>query len=47
MSRTLSWSEVSAHNGQNDLYLVIDDKVYDVTKFQNEHPYVLLVQDQL
>lgn len=33
--------EVSAHNTKKDLYMVIHDKVYDVSSFVDEHPYVL------
>lgn len=29
-------AEVSTHNSKNDLWIVIHDKVYDVTKFQME-----------
>ncbi|XP_070503761.1 cytochrome b5-like [Chironomus tepperi] len=31
-------AEVSAHNTRNDLYMIIDDNVYDLTKFAAEHP---------
>ena len=31
-------SEVSRHNAANDLWLVVDGKVYDVTDFVDEHP---------
>lgn len=34
------WAEVKKHSTADDLYLVINNKVYDVTKFQHEHPYV-------
>src|SRR5687767_12840585 len=30
--------EVSKHNKEDDLWLVINGNVYDVTKFANEHP---------
>ena len=38
MSRTLSASEVATHNKAEDLWLVVDNDVYDLTKFQDEHP---------
>ncbi|KAG6545282.1 hypothetical protein Mapa_013395 [Marchantia paleacea] len=31
-------AEVSEHNNNKDCWLVIDGKVYDVTKFLEEHP---------
>ena len=31
-----SWDEVAKHNGPESLWLVIHDKVYDVTKFMEE-----------
>lgn len=29
-------AEVSAHNTREDLYMIIDDNVYDLTKFASE-----------
>ncbi|XP_049278345.1 cytochrome b5-like isoform X2 [Anopheles funestus] len=33
-----SLAEVSQHNKPEDVWMVIHDKVYDVTKFLHEHP---------
>uniref|UniRef100_A0A182VRD8 Cytochrome b5 heme-binding domain-containing protein n=1 Tax=Anopheles minimus TaxID=112268 RepID=A0A182VRD8_9DIPT len=33
-----SLAEVSQHNKPDDLWMVIHEKVYDVTKFLHEHP---------
>ncbi|KAK3955073.1 cytochrome b5-like heme/steroid binding domain-containing protein [Pseudoneurospora amorphoporcata] len=38
MSAQLTYQDVAEHNTKKDLYIVIHDKVYDVTKFVNEHP---------
>jgi len=38
MSKEYIYSEVAPHSGKKDLYLVIHDKVYDTTKFVDEHP---------
>ncbi|KAL2793813.1 cytochrome b5-like heme/steroid binding domain-containing protein [Aspergillus keveii] len=38
MSRTYSVEEVSKHTAPTDLLLIIDGKVYDVSKFKEEHP---------
>ncbi|KAM8719985.1 hypothetical protein ACLKA7_006101 [Drosophila subpalustris] len=38
MSKEISLATVKEHNKPNDLWLVIDNKVYDVTKFLLEHP---------
>lgn len=38
MSRQYTPGEVSLHYKSNDIYLIIKDKVYDVTNFQYEHP---------
>ncbi|XP_053401986.1 cytochrome b5-like [Mercenaria mercenaria] len=37
-SKTFSLKEVKSHNDSKSTYLVIYDKVYDVTKFLEEHP---------
>lgn len=33
-----TWEEVAKHNKDDDVWIVIHDKVYDVTKYQLEHP---------
>ncbi|KAH8266385.1 hypothetical protein KR038_000012 [Drosophila bunnanda] len=38
MSKEISLATVKKHNTPNDLWLIIDNKVYDVTKFRLEHP---------
>ena len=38
MVKTFTMAEVNKHNTQDDLWLLIDGKVYDVTKFFDEHP---------
>lgn len=38
MSKTFSASDVAAHNKPDSLYITIDGDVYDVTKFQDDHP---------
>jgi len=34
----IAWSEVETHNSKDDLWLLIDGKVYDVTSFLSLHP---------
>ncbi|KAJ3149741.1 Cytochrome b5 [Geranomyces variabilis] len=36
--RSLEWDEISKHNKRDDLWMVIDGKVYDTTRFLDEHP---------
>ncbi|KAK5110919.1 hypothetical protein LTR62_005457 [Meristemomyces frigidus] len=38
MSKTFTTSEVASHNKPDNLYIVVDEDVYDLTKFQEEHP---------
>lgn len=33
-----TWNEVKRHNSKNDLWIVIDGYVYDITNFQKKHP---------
>lgn len=35
-----TYQDVAEHNTKNDMFCVIHDKVYDCTKFLDEHPYV-------
>ncbi|KAK2805944.1 Acyl-CoA [Onygenales sp. PD_10] len=37
-SKSFSKEEVSAHNKDGDLWIIIDQEVYNVSKFQDEHP---------
>lgn len=41
MSKELTFKDVAPHNTKRDLYVVIHDKVYDASKFVDEHPYVV------
>ncbi|QSZ32005.1 hypothetical protein DSL72_001574 [Monilinia vaccinii-corymbosi] len=38
MSKTFSQSDVASHNKPDDLYIIVDGDVYDLTKFQDDHP---------
>ncbi|PWN95908.1 putative cytochrome b5 [Tilletiopsis washingtonensis] len=37
-SKTITQAELEEHQSQKDLWLLIDGKVYDVSKFMDEHP---------
>ncbi|EER98759.1 hypothetical protein BDA96_02G183500 [Sorghum bicolor] len=37
-SRTYTKKEVSTHNTRKDCWIIIKDKVYDVTSYVEEHP---------
>ncbi|KAI0833233.1 acyl-CoA dehydrogenase NM domain-like protein [Trametes gibbosa] len=36
--KTFTREEVALHNKEDDLWIIVDAKVYDVTKFKNLHP---------
>ncbi|KAL9102809.1 MAG: hypothetical protein Q9163_002087 [Psora crenata] len=38
MSKTFSKEEVASHKTPQDLFIIVDDDVYDLTEFQAEHP---------
>lgn len=39
MSKTISVQEVQAHSSpEKGMYIIVDDTVYDVTNFVDEHP---------
>merc|ERR1711975_138942 len=38
MSQTFSPSDVASHNKADNLWIIVDQDVYDLTKFQDEHP---------
>lgn len=38
MSGIYSKSDVSSHSKPDSLWIVVDEDVYDLTKFQEEHP---------
>lgn len=40
-TKTFSMAEVAAHAEKDNIYLVVHDKVYDCSKFVEEHPYVI------
>jgi len=45
MSSSYTWDEVRQHTSPGDLWLVIDNKIYDVSQWMDEHPggdFVLL-----
>lgn len=38
MSNVFTYQEIAEHNSPDDAWIIIDGKVYDVTKFVDEHP---------
>ncbi|KAI0677091.1 cytochrome b5 [Trametes maxima] len=37
-AKTVTFAELKAHNNKDSLYILLHEKVYDVTKFIDEHP---------
>jgi cytochrome b5-like protein len=38
MSKTFSKEDVASHNKPTDLLIIVNEDVYDVTQFQEDHP---------
>jgi cytochrome b involved in lipid metabolism len=38
MSKVFSAADVASHNKPDDLFIIVDEDVYDVSKFADEHP---------
>ncbi|BFZ56551.1 hypothetical protein PYCC9005_003598 [Savitreella phatthalungensis] len=38
MSKEYTAEEIKAHTGKDDVWIVVHDKVYNATKFLDEHP---------
>ncbi|KAL2814308.1 acyl-CoA dehydrogenase/oxidase [Aspergillus granulosus] len=38
MAKTFTKDDVASHNKPDNLWIIVDDDVYDLTKFQDEHP---------
>lgn len=38
MSKTFTTADVASHNSASDLFIIVDEDVYDLTQFQNDHP---------
>ena len=38
MAQTFAAGDVAQHNKPDSLWIIVDEDVYDVTKFQDEHP---------
>lgn len=42
MAKTFSKEDVAKNNKPDSLWIIVDEDVYDLTKFQNEHPGAFL-----
>jgi hypothetical protein len=40
-TKEFTMQDVAEHKTSSDIYMVVHDKVYDCTKFLDEHPYVV------
>jgi cytochrome b involved in lipid metabolism len=38
MAQRFSTADVASHNKGDNLWIIVDEDVYDLTKFQDEHP---------
>lgn len=38
MAKTFTKDDVASHNKADGLWIIVDEDVYDLTKFQDEHP---------
>ncbi|OAQ66169.1 acyl-CoA dehydrogenase [Pochonia chlamydosporia 170] len=38
MSKVFTTSDVASHNKGDDMFIIVDGDVYDITKFQDDHP---------
>ena len=38
MAQTYAAGDVAQHNKPDSLWIIVDEDVYDVTEFQDEHP---------
>ncbi len=41
MAKTFNKSEVASHNTPDNIWIVVDEDVYDLSKFQDDHPGLL------
>jgi len=47
MAKTFSASDVAAHKKPDDLWIIVDEDVYDMTTFQAEHPGMSGLQEYI